>query len=132
MMKFILAAAARLICTTLIVSTSAFAVSAVTLTEAQNGKTVVVDQGASLIISLESNPGTGYKWQIGKNDNAILKFVDQSALPPKTPMPGARGRQMFKFKAIASGNDAFELEYVRPWEKGVAPAKRFGVIVTVK
>ena len=47
-------------------------------------------------------------------------------------MPGAPGHQSFKFNAISTGNDTIDLEYRRPWEKGVAPAKTFGLIVSVK
>ena len=102
-------------------------------TEVANGKTIAVGKGDSLIISLESNPSTGYVWQVGKNDNAILKLVGQPAFRPSTDrMLGASGRQLFKFEAISTGSNALELGYVRPWEKGVAPAKTFGIIATVK
>ena len=102
-------------------------------TEVANGKTIAVGKGDSLIISLESNPSTGYVWQVGKNDNAILRLVGQPAFRPSTDrMLGASGRQLFKFEAISTGSNALELGYVRPWEKGVAPAKTFGIIATVK
>ena len=54
------------------------AARSVAVTEAQNGKTVVVEKGASLVITLESNPSTGYGWQVGKNDDAILKILGRS------------------------------------------------------
>jgi len=135
MTKAIGRATTALICAVIIglsFSTSTIAAGPAIVTEAQNGKTIAIDQGNPLVVSLESNPSTGYSWQVGKNDNSILKFVDQSAFPPTVHMPGAPGHQMFKFKAIAAGTDSLELEYIRPWEKGVAPAKRFNVRVTVK
>jgi inhibitor of cysteine peptidase len=136
MTKLFTTIAVGLICTlpvVLMVSTSTLAAAPpIIATETENGKTVAINQNALLIISLESNLSTGYSWRVSKNDNSILKFVDQTTFPPKTPMPGAPGHQMFKFKAIATGSDAIELEYLRPWEKGVAPAKTFSVIVTVK
>jgi inhibitor of cysteine peptidase len=105
----------------------------VVATEMNNGKTIAVGKGDSLVISLESNPSTGYVWQVGKNDNAILKPVGQPAFHPSTDrMLGASGRQLFKVEAISAGRDALELGYVRPWEQGVAPAKTFGIIATVK
>jgi inhibitor of cysteine peptidase len=135
-MTKLFAIAVGLICAlpvVLMVSTSTLAAAPpIIATEAENGKTVAMNQGALLIISLESNLSTGYSWRVSKNDNATLKFIDQSTFPPKTPMPGAPGHQMLKFKAIAPGSDAVELEYLRPWEKGIAPAKTFGVMVTVK
>lgn len=117
----------------LVVSTSTMAAEPVTLTEAQNGKNITIDKGASLVISLGSSPSTGYGWQIDKNDNAILKLVGKPTFhPPAHPMPGAPGRQRFNFEAIAAGSDSIELRYLRPWEKDIAPAKRFSVIITVK
>ena len=102
------------------------------VTEKQNGKSIAIDKDSLLVISLEANPSTGYGWRVGTNDAAILKFLEQSAFPPKVAMPGAPGRQMLKFKALASGTDRIELEYLRPWEKDTPPAKRFSISVTVK
>ena len=102
-------------------------------TEVSNGKTIAVAKGDSLVISLESNPSTGYVWQIGKNENAVLKLAGAPAFEPGAKqMPGAPGHQLFKFEAIASGSDAIELGYVRPWEKDLAPARKFSIVVTVK
>ena len=128
-------AIALLTCVTMIAASVSIATAAArtpTVTEAQNGKTVVVAIGAPLVIALESNPSTGYSWRVSKNDAAVVKFLDQSAFPPARPVPGAPGRELFKFKAMAPGTDSIELEYLRPWEKGVAPAKRFSISVTVK
>src|SRR5258708_27399898 len=76
-------------------------------TEVSNGKTIAVAKGDSLVISLESNPSTGYVWQVGKNDNAILKLAGQPAFHPSTDrMLGASGRQLFKFEATSAGSDA--------------------------
>ena len=104
-----------------------------TLTEAQNGKSVTIAKGASVVISLESNPTTGYVWQVGKNDNAVLKLAGAPAFEPGAKqMPGAPGHQLFKFEAVASGSDVIALDYVRPWEKDLTPARKFSVVVTVK
>ncbi len=117
----------------LAVSTSAKSAAPVLATEAQNGKTVAIAKGASLVISLQSNPSTGYSWQVGKNDNAILKLVGKPEFqPPAHQMPGTPGRQLFTFEAIAPGHDAVELGYFRPWEKDVAPAKTFSIVVSVE
>ena len=136
MTKYVVKPVPLLICAALmalIVSTSTAAAEPVIATEAHNGKTIVLGKGASLVISLESNPSTGYVWQIGKNDNAILKLVGQPAFHPGAhQMPGAPGHQLFKLEAIFPGNDAIELEYLRLWEKGVAPVKTFSLLVTVK
>lgn len=124
--------AALVACVLLLVSNS-IAADVSTLTEAQNGKSVVVAKGASIVVSLESNPSTGYVWQVGKNDNTVLKLIGAPAFEPGVnQMPGAPGHQLFKFEAVATGSDAIELGYVRPWEKDIAPARKFGCIVMVR
>ncbi len=134
MMKFI-TAFALLICATMIavISIPAVAAQVVTVTEAQNGKTVVIGKNASLVVSLASNPSTGYGWQVAKNDAAILKLDGLPMFHPAAhEMPGAPSHQSFRFVAISIGSDIIDLEYRRPWEKGVPPAKTFSIIVTVK
>jgi inhibitor of cysteine peptidase len=116
----------------LMISVARAAARPAPVTEAQNGKTIVIAKYAPLIIALESNPSTGYSWRVSKNDSAIVKLIEQSAFPPMMRMPGAPSHEMFKFKAIATGSDSIELEYLRPWEKGVAPVKKFSIEVTVK
>jgi inhibitor of cysteine peptidase len=116
-----------------IVSTSAAAGEPVLMSEADNGKTIIIAKGDSLVIRLKSNPSTGYGWQVGKNNDSILKLIGLPAFhPAEHEIPGAPGRQSFTFVAIAKGSDAIELGYARPWENGVAPVKTFGVIATVK
>lgn len=136
MTDYVVRAVAVMICGAmfaLVVSTSTSATEPMIATEAQNGKTIVIDKGDSLVISLESNPSTGYRWQVGKNDDAILKLIGEPAFHPGAHhLIGEPGHLIFKFKAISTGSDAIELGYVRPWEKDAAPAKSFGVIVTVK
>jgi inhibitor of cysteine peptidase len=117
----------------LVVSTLMAATEPEIATEAQNGKIMVIEKGASVVISLESNPGTGYGWRIGKNDAAVLKPIGAPVFQRSShDMPGAPGHQLFKFEARAIGNDTIELGYLRPWEKDVPPLKTFSVMVQVK
>lgn len=135
MMKFLPGAVAILmwVASMTAIATRSTAAQTITATEAQNGKTLVVSTGDALLVSLESNPSTGYGWQVSKNDPAILKLVGAPVYQPAShPMPGAPGHQLFKFEATSAGSDAIELTYARPWEKGVAPARTYSLIVKVK
>ena len=42
------------------------------------------------------------------------------------------GIEEWTFKAVAKGNVAITLEYIRPWEKDVPPIKKSVYQVTVK
>lgn len=136
MMKFITTLAVLLASATpiaLVLCAPTIAAGAVAVTEAQNGKTITIEQGAPLVITLESNPSTGYGWQVSKNDEAILKMHSAPTFRPAAhEMPGAPGHQSFRFVAISTGSDTIDLEYRRPWETSVTPAKTFSIIVTVK
>ena len=109
------------------------AIQVVTVVQADQGRTIKLERGDTLVISLESNPSTGYVWQIDKHESPILKLASPPVFQPAThPMPGAPGHQRFEFTAVWRGSGSIELDYLRPWEKGVVPAKTFTVVVTVK
>ncbi len=88
--------------------------------------------GDEFTVVLDSNPTTGYSWQLaGKPDEAILKLLGSKFQPPKTQRRGAGGREFWTFKAVGAGSTAIVMKYVRPWEKDKPPAKKetFAVIV---
>lgn len=91
-----------------------------------------VKVGRKFIICLESNPTTGYKWEIAKPlDNSIVKFVYSSYKPGRRKLLGGAGRELWVFKAVGRGKTEIWFKYVRPWEKGIPPIdkKIFKVIV---
>jgi len=106
------------------------------LTENDNGQQVELSQGQELIISLESNPSTGYGWQVAEIDETILKPVGEPDYFPAgqtgQPVVGAGGKEVLRFSAEAPGTTELSLVYVRPWETGGEPAKTFSVEVVVR
>ena len=106
---------------------------AVTVTGTDNGKTVALTPGDTLVVALESNPSTGYVWQVASVDTSLLAQSGQPAFHPgERQMPGAPGQQLFKFTAQKSGSSALRLVYVRPWEKGAPPGKTYKLSVAIK
>lgn len=107
------------------------------LTKADNGSKVSLKLGDSLSIELESNPSTGYSWQVSGADQSVLAAAGepQFNLPSgATARPGAPGTQTFVFNAVGKGTTTLSLIYVRPWEKDVTPTppNTFSVQVTVE
>ena len=93
---------------------------------------IEVKVGEKFVISLESNPTTGYQWQLAEPLNtSILELVGSEYKAPETKLVGAGGEERWTFKAVGEGETKIYLEYARPWEKDVAPAKSetFSVIV---
>ena len=105
----------------------------VTVTEQDEGQTVAVARKGTLVVRLKSQLGTGYGWQVVRNDKRRLKLL---ASPEQENsqggLPGGGEHQIFRFKALRSGKTLLELGYVRPWEKGKAPLKAFRLEVRVR
>jgi predicted secreted protein len=93
-----------------------------------------VKVGQEFNITLESNPTTGYQWQLAKQLNGtVLVFLGSEYKPSESDLLGAGGIEIWRFKAVNSGTTEISLKYVRPWETDVPPIKEqtFGIIVNL-
>jgi len=95
-------------------------------------KPVEVEAGQEFVIVLESNPSTGYEWEISGSPGENIKLAEKGFRPPDNTMPGAPGRQYWNFKAESPASSKVTFNYVRPWEKDVAPAKTEAFTINVK
>jgi uncharacterized lipoprotein YbaY/predicted secreted protein/heat shock protein HslJ len=104
----------------------------VTLTNSDNGASVGLKAGQTLAVRLDSNPTTGYSWQVAEVDGAVLKQQGEPQFfrPADAPL-GAGGVQVFRFVATA-GQTRLTLVYRRPFEPNVPPADTFSVQVAVQ
>ncbi len=106
------------------------------LDEKDNGSHIGLDQGQALVIALESNPSTGYRWEVVETDSSILEQIGQAEFTPSVtgdpPRPGASGREKFHFQAGGPGRMTLKLVYARPWEAAVDPIKTYSIQVVVK
>jgi len=104
------------------------------LTQADNGKTVKLAVGTSVVIRLPGNPTTGYSWRTAKITGAAVGAAGEPKYQANAHAPGmvgVGGTYTFTFKAAKQGKAEISLEYVRPWEKGIAPIKTFSATVEV-
>lgn len=109
------------------------AVAPVRLSDADSGKAAQLQVGGSLVIDLEENVTTGYSWRVDGALPPQLKAASDKAKPSgQTGVVGAAGRRVLTYTAVAAGTGQLRLVYVRPWEKGVAPAKTFTASITVR
>jgi inhibitor of cysteine peptidase len=95
-----------------------------------NGSKVELATGQILVITLESNPTTGYSWQVVDSGGAMLQQVGEAEFQPQSDLMGASGVEVLRFEAITTGQAKIELAYQRPWEKDVAPLETFSIQVT--
>ena len=103
----------------------------VTVTQKDSGSKIKLGKGDILIVRLEAQAGTAYRWTIAKNNADVLKA-------PAKPMnddpdkPGGKFTQTFRFDALTVGTSVLELQYARSFDKDKAAAKIFKLNVTVE
>ncbi|HXV46467.1 MAG TPA: SIMPL domain-containing protein [Nitrososphaera sp.] len=92
--------------------------------------TVYTSTNEEFQVSLDSNPSTGYEWQVRSMDETIAKLVNDEYIPPESGLLGAGGRQVLTFEALEEGKTTIVLEYVRSWEPE-SPAGVYSVNVII-
>ena len=93
---------------------------------------IKVKAGQRFTIRMESNPTTGYGWQLSKAlDEKVVQLVTNAYIPPESKLMGAGGHEAWTFKAIGAGATDISMQYVRPWDKD-QPAKTNVYTVIVK
>ena len=84
----------------------------------QTANTALIRVNENFHIALDSNPTTGFQWQVAKvSDQSVLQFVGTEYKAPESGLVGAGGKQILTFKALKEGKATVTLEYVRSWEK---------------
>jgi inhibitor of cysteine peptidase len=106
------------------------------LTDADNEKTVTVTKGQSLLVKLSANPTTGYKWSVSSTDRTFgYPAYDRYLAASSNGPVGSGGIQRFTWKTNSPlnmvGSHTVKLEYKRPWEMNIAPAKTFTFTVKI-
>ena len=98
-------------------------------------KQVAIPAGGSLIVTLCSNPTTGFQWSESaqSSDQTVLQQTDHKFVPPEeTGTVGGAGEEVWTFEALKKGTSTVSLEYSRPWEGGEQGEWTFTLTVTVK
>ena len=107
----------------------------VNVDEDDDGSQVELEQGQILVVTLESNPTTGYGWEVSEIQESILEQIGEEEFKPsdegEPPMVGSGGWEIFTFEAISAGQTTLQLVYRRPWEEGVEPINTFSIEVVV-
>jgi inhibitor of cysteine peptidase len=105
------------------------------LTEKDNGKRLVLKRNEIIMVNLESNPSTGYSWDLvdeNMDDVVLLIASDYHASSKDKNLVGGGGYQIFTFQARSSGSADIILSYRRPWEEETKPLETFRLDITVR
>jgi inhibitor of cysteine peptidase len=107
----------------------------VQLTDADNGSSTRLALGGELIVALSSNVTTGFSWSLAEESGSQLELIGEPRYAPPgstSPVAGAAGTQVYTFAAKATGSAKLVLEYRRPFEPGVAPARTFSATIEIR
>ncbi len=97
-----------------------------------SGSEVLLDIGDTVEIELESNPSTGYGWELADPDSApMVNLTSATYIPPDSDLVGTAGVERFTFEATERGAGVVRLEYIRPFDDPPIPDKIVEYIVRV-
>lgn len=102
-----------------------------TLTEKDNGKTVTVTEGQSVVLALHANPSTGYDWLVTSTDKTFGYPKTKFTADSQAIGSGGTDKMTWKTKSPLSmvGKHHVELAYKRSWEKSAQKTFAFDVVV---
>ena len=104
----------------------------VKVVERDSGSMVELRVGDKVEIVLDSNPTTGYVWEVASPDIAVVRQEGEPQFKPDSEAVGAGGKLTLVFQAIAPGEQMLSLIYHRTFEQGVPPAKTFALDILVR
>lgn len=95
-------------------------------------KVLKIKAGETFNIELNSNPTTGYQWQLVKPlDKNIIELVSSYYISPKTNLMGAGNKEIWIFRAVKPGKTTISFKYVRLWED-TQPESQILYIIDIK
>jgi inhibitor of cysteine peptidase len=109
--------------------------TSVTLQQNQQGKCpMTLNKGQQLILNMPSNPTTGFRWLVRDAAANVLQSLGPEVYsnPEDAGLVGSAGRSTWRFQATQAGEGRLLMTYERPWEVGVAPARRFDCAIRVE
>ena len=94
---------------------------------------LTLSRGQTLIVSLPSNPATGYRWALREVSAEQLKSLGPEVYSsPKSDLIGGDGLSTWRFEAAEAGDGRLYLTYQRPWETDAEPAGLFDCRIDVQ
>jgi inhibitor of cysteine peptidase len=100
-----------------------------------NGRQIELTNGQTFNVTLETNPSTGYSWEVVEFNNSIIQKIGEAVSEPNITeknMVGAPVMHTFQFEVINTGQTTLKIIYHRIWEKDVAPVNTFSIDLFVR
>ncbi len=95
-------------------------------------KKIRLKPGEAFAFDLESNPSTGYRWNISFiPPSGVASVVTRTMIRTHRIRPGAPVVERFVVKADAEGEVKLVMRYERPWSETVPPSRTVVFVVKV-
>ena len=104
----------------------------ITLTGAKNGKSVKVQVGDLITVSLDENPTPGFRWAIDNSDEDVVTLLSSEYVAAPGSKVGGGGQRVVTFEARKAGISPIQLKLLRAWEGDSSIAERFDVTLRVR
>lgn len=85
-------------------------------------------QGQTLVLSLPSDPTSGYRWQLLDAAPAVLRSLGPEVYSnpeDSGDLVGSDGESTWRFQVAKAGDAQLALRYQQAWDADGAPAKTF-------
>jgi inhibitor of cysteine peptidase len=101
--------------------------------EEQSECPIQLHVGQNLMLSLPSNPTTGYRWAIQDSAGGVLRSLGPEVYNSSDDgqLLGSGGHSTWRFEAFAAGTGRLRLTSQQPWEPEAEPAQTFDCPITV-
>ncbi|HEY96827.1 MAG TPA: DUF3221 domain-containing protein [Dehalococcoidia bacterium] len=83
-------------------------------------KEIEITFPGSLVVSLCSNPSTGFEWEeVNIGDESLIYQTEHNYVSPEASgIVGAAGKDVWSFNSASSGQSTLTFKYSRPWDGG--------------
>src|SRR5690242_20198688 len=102
------------------------------LSQADQGTSLKVRPGDTIVVRLPEIPSTGYRWTIAALDSSIVSFVASDIAGTQSRGIGGGGERRLTFRAVAAGTTSIQLKRWREWEGDNSITDRYSVTITVQ
>jgi inhibitor of cysteine peptidase len=107
-------------------------VSTITLTQADRDKVVGTRVGDTLVLRLDENPTTGYRWAVETGDEAVVALQSAAYVHARSAGVGSGGQRSFTFHTKKAGSATLQFKLWRAWEGEASIVERFTVTLQVQ
>lgn len=106
----------------------------IVITHMQDGQSVQVHAGETIVLQLDENPTTGFTWEVSQTDATILTLQD-STYVPEPGNPGETGRggtHIWTFVTKHPGTAHLQLKNWRSFEGASSATQWYNVTLEVQ